>query len=126
VCHWEFSPARIACSRRDRALSLFARNIPVAVLIPLTILWFGIDETQKTCSSSSRRRHSCSLTPRRDRCPTSYVETAQTLGASSRQIVTKVSSRSAAEHLLQPAQFVRLGVRLHHARWVVNAGMGSA
>ena len=29
-------------------LSLFARNIPVAVLIPLTILWFGIDETQKT------------------------------------------------------------------------------
>jgi ABC-type nitrate/sulfonate/bicarbonate transport system permease component len=27
-------------------LSLFARNIPVAVLIPLTILWFGIDETQ--------------------------------------------------------------------------------
>src|SRR5512139_1798032 len=28
-------------------LSLFGRNLPVAALIPLTILWFGIDETQK-------------------------------------------------------------------------------
>ena len=29
-------------------MSIFLRNIPIAVLIPLTILWFGIDETQKT------------------------------------------------------------------------------
>ncbi|MGH7711547.1 MAG: ABC transporter permease, partial [Gemmatimonadaceae bacterium] len=29
-------------------MSVFLRNIPIAVLIPLTILWFGIDETQKT------------------------------------------------------------------------------
>ena len=28
-------------------LALFGRNLPVAALIPLTILWFGIDETQK-------------------------------------------------------------------------------
>src|ERR1700722_1689809 len=28
-------------------VALFARNIPVAALIPLTILWFGIEETQK-------------------------------------------------------------------------------
>src|SRR5260221_69792 len=27
-------------------LALFGRNLPVAALIPLTILWFGIDETQ--------------------------------------------------------------------------------
>src|SRR6185436_2766299 len=26
-------------------LALFGRNLPVAALIPLTILWFGIDET---------------------------------------------------------------------------------
>ena len=41
-------PARGACSKRRRApLALFGRNLPVAALIPLTILWFGIDETQK-------------------------------------------------------------------------------
>ena len=28
-------------------LALFVRNLPVAALIPLTILWFGIDEAQK-------------------------------------------------------------------------------
>src|SRR5919109_4218271 len=28
-------------------LALFGRNLPVAALIPLTVLWFGIDETQK-------------------------------------------------------------------------------
>jgi len=73
-------------------LSLFARNIPVAVLIPLTILWFGIDETQKTMFIFiatapfvffSAARAVIDVHER-------YVETAQTLGASSRQIVTKV------------------------------------
>ncbi len=38
-------------ARRSQAagapLALFGRNMPVAALIPLTILWFGIDETQK-------------------------------------------------------------------------------
>src|SRR2546427_8935156 len=29
-------------------IALFGRNIPIAALIPLTILWFGIEETQKT------------------------------------------------------------------------------
>src|SRR3982751_3021604 len=28
-------------------LALFGRTLPIAALIPLTILWFGIDETQK-------------------------------------------------------------------------------
>src|SRR6185295_16106941 len=28
-------------------LALFGRNLPVPALIPLTILWFGIDEAQK-------------------------------------------------------------------------------
>lgn len=73
-------------------LSLFARNIPVAVLIPLTFLWFGIDETQKTMFifiatgpfvffESTR-----AVVGVHDR----YVETAQTLGATSAQIVFKV------------------------------------
>lgn len=73
-------------------LSLFARNIPVAVLIPLTMLWFGIDETQKTMFIFiatapfvffSAARAVIDVHER-------YVETAQTLGASSRQVIAKV------------------------------------
>ena len=73
-------------------LSVFARNIPIAVLIPLTILWFGIDETQKVMFifiatvpfvffDAAR-----SVAGVADR----YVDTAQTLGASPRQVVMKV------------------------------------
>jgi NitT/TauT family transport system permease protein len=71
---------------------LVARNMPIAALIPLTILWFGIDESQKVMfifiatvpfvfSDASAAVISVS-----DR----YVETAQTLGASDGQIVRKV------------------------------------
>ena len=73
-------------------LSIFARNIPVAVLIPLTILWFGIDESQKTMFIFIATAPFVFFDAARavidvhDR----YVETAQTLGASSRQVVTKV------------------------------------
>jgi ABC-type nitrate/sulfonate/bicarbonate transport system permease component len=61
-------------------------------LIPLTILWFGIDESQKVmfifiaCVPfvySDALRAIASV-------PDRYVETAQTLGASSPQIVSKV------------------------------------
>jgi NitT/TauT family transport system permease protein len=73
-------------------LSVFLRNIPVAVLIPLTILWFGIDETQKTMFIFvatvpfvffDAARAVIDVHER-------YVETAQTLGASPRQVVGKV------------------------------------
>ena len=73
-------------------LSVFARNVPVAVLIPLTILWFGIDETQKTMFIFIATvpfvffDSANAIAAVHDR----YVETAQTLGASSRQVVTKV------------------------------------
>ncbi|MBI5092749.1 MAG: ABC transporter permease subunit [Candidatus Hydrogenedentes bacterium] len=30
-----------------RPLSIFGRNIPIAALIPLTMMWFGLDEIQK-------------------------------------------------------------------------------
>ena len=73
-------------------LALFGRNLPVAALIPLTILWFGIDETQKVMfifvacvpfvySDTVRAIGSV---------PDRYVETAQTLGASRWQIMMKV------------------------------------
>jgi NitT/TauT family transport system permease protein len=73
-------------------LALFGRNVPVAALIPLTILWFGIDETQKVMfifiaclpfvySDAVRAISSV---------PDRYVETAQTLGASPIQVISKV------------------------------------
>ena len=73
-------------------LALFGRNLPVAALIPLTILWFGIDEAQKimfifvACVPFvySDAVHAIAGVPDR------YVETAQTLGASRGQIVSKV------------------------------------
>jgi ABC-type nitrate/sulfonate/bicarbonate transport system permease component len=73
-------------------LALFGRNLPVAALIPLTILWFGIDETQKVmfifvaCLPFVYSDVVRAIAGVHDR----YVETAQTLGASSGQIVWKV------------------------------------
>ena len=73
-------------------LALFGRNLPVAALIPLTILWFGIDETQKVmfifiaCVPFVYSDTVGAIAGVPDR----YVETAQTLGASRTQIVTKV------------------------------------
>jgi len=73
-------------------IALFGRNIPIAALIPLTILWFGIEETQKTMFIflatvpfvfSGTVDAVVSVHER-------YVESAQTLGANSRQVVTKV------------------------------------
>jgi ABC-type nitrate/sulfonate/bicarbonate transport system permease component len=73
-------------------IALFGRNLPVAALIPLTILWFGIDETQKVmfifiaCVPFVYSDAVSGITSVPDR----YVETAQTLGAKPLQVVTKV------------------------------------
>src|SRR5947207_11429881 len=73
-------------------LALFGRNLPVAALIPLTILWFGIDETQKVmfifiaCAPFVYSDAVAAVAS----VPERYVETAQTLGATSSQIVRKV------------------------------------
>ena len=73
-------------------LALFGRNLPVAALIPLTILWFGIDETQKVMFifiATVPFVFSDAVAAVAN-VPDRYVETAQTLGASSSQIVRKV------------------------------------
>jgi NitT/TauT family transport system permease protein len=73
-------------------LAVFGRNVPVAALIPLTILWFGIDETQKVmfifvaCLPFVYSDAVRAIAGVHDR----YVETAQTLGATPSQIVRKV------------------------------------
>jgi NitT/TauT family transport system permease protein len=73
-------------------LALFGRNLPVAALIPLTILWFGIDETQKVmfifiaCVPFVYSDAVAAVA----NVPERYVETAQTLGANMFQIIMKV------------------------------------
>lgn len=73
-------------------ISLFGRNIPVAALIPLTIVWFGIDELQKVmflfiaCVPFVFADTVRAVTGVHDR----YVETAETLGAHASQVVWKV------------------------------------
>lgn len=72
--------------------ALFGRNLPVAALIPLTILWFGIDEAQKVMFifiATMPFVYSETVAAIAS-VPDRYVETAQTLGASSSQIVRKV------------------------------------
>lgn len=73
-------------------ISVFLRNIPVAVLIPLTILWFGIDETQKTMFIFVATAPFVFFDAARAVAAVNdrYVETAQTLGASPAQVVMKV------------------------------------
>jgi ABC-type nitrate/sulfonate/bicarbonate transport system permease component len=73
-------------------LAVFGRNIPIAALIPLTILWFGIDETQKVmfifiaCVPFLFSDAVVAVIGVQER----YVDTAKTLGASNRQTVRKV------------------------------------
>lgn len=73
-------------------LAIFGRNIPIAALIPLTILWFGIDETQKVFFIFIATvpfvfgATVTAIAGVHDR----YVETAQTLGAHERQVISKV------------------------------------
>jgi NitT/TauT family transport system permease protein len=67
-------------------------NLPVATLIPLTLLWFGIDETQKVmflviaCVAYVFGASAQAVLA----VPERYVDTARTLGASQWQIVTRV------------------------------------
>lgn len=73
-------------------IALFGRNIPIAALIPLTILWFGIEETQKTMFIFLATVPFVfggtvdAVVNVHDR----YVESAETLGASPRQVISKV------------------------------------
>lgn len=73
-------------------LVMFGRNVPIAALIPLTMVWFGLDEGQKVMfiflatvpfMFSDAAAEVNGIHER-------YVETGQTLGASSRQIFMKI------------------------------------
>lgn len=73
-------------------LVIFGRSVPISALLPVSFLFFGIDERQKMMFIFiatvpfvfSDTVKAVSLVPER------YVETAQTLGASRWQIISKV------------------------------------
>lgn len=73
-------------------LSLFGRNVPIAALVPLTIVWFATGELQKVmfifiaCVPFVFGSAAQAILDVSDR----YVDTALTLGASRRQTILKV------------------------------------
>ncbi|MGE3164997.1 MAG: ABC transporter permease [Planctomycetota bacterium] len=73
-------------------LSLFGRNVPIAALVPLTIVWFATGELQKVmfifiaCVPFVFGSAAQAVLDVGDR----YVDTALTLGANRRQIILKV------------------------------------
>ena len=73
-------------------VALFLRNIPIAVLIPLTMFWFGIDETQKVLFIflATVPFVFADTVAAIVSVPDRYVETAQTLGAKWHHVVMKV------------------------------------
>jgi NitT/TauT family transport system permease protein len=75
-----------------RPTTLFLRNVPIAALIPLTLVWFGLGETQKVffifiaCVGFVIFDTAGAIAAVDER----YVETAYTLGAKRWQVVGKV------------------------------------
>jgi NitT/TauT family transport system permease protein len=73
-------------------LTLFGRNIPIAALVPLTFFFFGVGEQQKVMFifiATVAFVIIDTATAVRD-VSSRYIDTAYTIGASRRQIVTKV------------------------------------
>lgn len=71
---------------------MFNRNIPIAALVPLTMVWFGLEESQKIMFifMATFAFIFSDATAEVNGIHERYVETGQTLGASSFQIFTKI------------------------------------
>jgi ABC-type nitrate/sulfonate/bicarbonate transport system permease component len=75
-----------------KPVTLFLRNIPIAALIPLTLVWFGLGETQKVffifiaCIGFVIFDTTRAILDVDER----YVETAYTLGAKKHHVIAKV------------------------------------
>ncbi len=74
----------------------FIRYLPVPALVPLSIIWFGVGESTKIFLLWLGTFFQLVLLVADDtrRVPQEYVETALTLGAKPREILTDVSLRS--------------------------------
>lgn len=75
-----------------RPHTLFLRNIPIAALIPLTLVWFGLGEMQKIFFIFIATVGFVIYDTTRAvlDVPENFVETAYTLGATDREVVAKV------------------------------------
>ncbi|NUN49138.1 MAG: ABC transporter permease subunit [Candidatus Brocadiae bacterium] len=86
-----------------RPLSIFGGYLPVAALVPLTLLWFGTDEKQKVMFLAIAAI--CYLLPlvvkAVEQVDEVYLQTAWTLGARKHQIVTKVLVPIAAAEIFE-------------------------
>jgi ABC-type nitrate/sulfonate/bicarbonate transport system permease component len=108
-------------------LVIFLRSVPMGALLPLTLLWFSIGEQQKRMFIFlavvpfvfSDTMQAMSAVPER------YVETAQTLGASRWQIVTKVLMRLALPDIVTSLRF-QIGLALGYVTLAeaINADAG--
>lgn len=73
-------------------ITVFGRNVPMSALVPLTLLWFGIDEKQKvlfifiSCVAFVIFDSARAIASVHEQ----FVQTALTLGASRAQVVAKV------------------------------------
>ena len=101
-------PLGVACGCFPRIgafftpLLVFGRNIPMAAVIPLTILLFGIQEKQKIMFIffASAAFVISDAAQAITNVPQKYVDTAYTLGASRWQIIRKVLFPLALPHIL--------------------------
>ncbi len=118
-------------------LLIVGRNIPVAALIPLTFFWFGIGEQQKMmfifiASVAFVVIDSANAV---GEISGRYIDTAYTLGASRRQIITKVIVPLAMPSIFNSlrllfgiafgyimlAELVRLGSEAGGLGFIINA-----
>jgi len=108
-------------------LILFGRSLPLAALIPLTIVWFGIEDQQKVMFIfiASVPFILSDTVAAIGAVPQRYVETAQTLGATRREIITKVLVPLALPDIVTTLRFL-FGLALGYVMLaeVINAQLG--
>lgn len=80
----------------------FIRYLPVPALVPLSIIWFGVGESTKIFLLWLGTFFQLVLLVADDmrRVPHEYVETAYTVGASPRQVLTDVAFRAMLPNLV--------------------------
>ena len=108
-------------------VTIALRNVPVAALVPLTLLWFGIGESQKVLFIFI----ACLPFAFADACaavlnvPERYLDTARTLGANQKQIVLNVLIPLALPDIVRSFRaLLGMGFGYIMLAELVNAGNG--
>ena len=107
----------------SRSIARAPGNLPVAALIPLTILWFGIDEAQKVmfifiaCVAFVISDTTLSIRDVDQR----YIDTAYTLGAGRWQVILKVLIPLAMPNVFNSLRLL-FGRKTESGRWKAEGG----